>query len=341
MRCTNCGCENPSYAVVCEQCGEFLPKEDLMGMRKKQENVPQPETEEAFSEIPQPETEEAFPEIPQPETEVNSPVVPGPRNGGANPVSPGMIRCRACFRENPNTAVHCEFCGNKLRGGKASETDNTAAFDILKEYRDAKITCVECGTVVPWSTITCPNCGNNPRVGKSVLTTIAEALDDEPNIKHIGWSKTRTDQQIVGRSLSGSLTGVLGKNPGASSNTIRCTKCWEYSIASADNCQWCGASLMKYGVKAGGRGRNARKMCTCGYKNLPTVTVCVRCGGSILPEKVVLPNQRKVCTCGYKNLPGVTICLKCKQYVMKKCSHCGFEQPANVTVCAKCKQHVD
>ena len=69
MRCTNCGCENPSYAVVCEQCGEFLPKEDLMGMRKKQENVPQPETEGAFSEIP------------QPETEVNSPVVPGPRNG--------------------------------------------------------------------------------------------------------------------------------------------------------------------------------------------------------------------------------------------------------------------
>ncbi|MBP5355191.1 MAG: hypothetical protein J6Y67_08690 [Lachnospiraceae bacterium] len=29
MRCIKCGCENPSYAVVCEQCGEFLPKEDL------------------------------------------------------------------------------------------------------------------------------------------------------------------------------------------------------------------------------------------------------------------------------------------------------------------------
>ena len=39
MKCANCGCENPVYAVVCEQCGSFLPKEDMFVSKK--ESIPE------------------------------------------------------------------------------------------------------------------------------------------------------------------------------------------------------------------------------------------------------------------------------------------------------------
>ncbi len=281
MRCTNCGCENPGYAVVCERCGEFLPKEDLTGMRKK-----------------------------------------GAADAGSgsilDPVGTKRIRCSYCWHPNPAEAEFCEVCGMPLAYVPFSENEGE------------------------FSEIPQPEEGGEPGDIQSEEGREAGiAQFGDGGFPDISLPEGDGFPDVVLPREAVQAASATGENPTDGKETIRCTKCWEYSPADSTNCQWCGATLSKHGVWTKARGRYGRQYCTCGYKNLPRVTVCLRCGGEVKPEEVVLADGRKVCTCGYKNLPGVSICLKCKNYVLKKCRHCGFEQPANVTVCAKCKLHVD
>lgn len=187
MRCTKCGCENPGYAVVCEQCGEFLPRVDLTasvkpdGSVKTSEREERPEltAEELFSkseettelttekqvteseERPEPAAEEQFAE----REEEPEPTVTGYVPENAEPVPHGMIRCRNCWTNNPRGVTHCAGCGKELR---SIETRASAeeSYDTLRKMKNAKIICVNCGAEVPWSAMTCSGCGKHPRVSQ-------------------------------------------------------------------------------------------------------------------------------------------------------------------------------
>ena len=315
MRCTKCGCENPSYAVVCEQCGEFLPKEDLTGTIKPEVIPEQPEI---------------IPERPKP-------TVPGTVNPEATPVPKGMIRCRNCWTDNPSGTTHCASCGKELFSTE-TRAKADAAFDTLRKQRDAKITCVNCGATLPWNAITCSSCGKSPRVEKKDYVE----YDDEGFTLLGEIIKAAVTPRASTREFRAS-DYVIREAPEDSewvnystAGKVRCRTCWEFNPPGTKVCQTCGAHLSsKSRIQASGR-----KLCTCGYKNLPKVTVCLKCGGRIVDEEVVQPQERKVCTCGYPNLPGVTICLKCGGRILKKCSLCGYENPANVTICGKCKKKI-
>ncbi|MBP5460596.1 MAG: hypothetical protein J6Y20_00515 [Lachnospiraceae bacterium] len=59
---------------------------------------------------------------------------------------------------------------------------------------------------------------------------------------------------------------------------VRCENCLEFNEPGSTTCRFCGAAITaKVRARAAGR-----KICTCGYKNLPKVTVCLNCGGVIL-----------------------------------------------------------
>lgn len=275
MKCTNCGCENPVYAVVCEQCGSFLPKEDIF-VPKKDENImeasepidlepmeseqagtEQTESEQIVLESNGPEQADAEPLEPKP-TFVE-PTVPKPA-----PVPEGMIRCRSCWEYNPKTAAVCEHCGKSLHpmGARAIED---SAFETLLKKKSETITCVNCGNVVPWNTMTCSNCGKQPRVAEY------EEDDDGDEVLRalvsLVWApkKQRAQDQVPDFSQSEAAQ-------------IRCRKCWETSPAGSVNCQHCGARLPSE-MKNRPTGR---QLCTCGYKNLPGVTVCLKCKGIIV-----------------------------------------------------------
>ena len=156
MKCTNCGCENPVYAVVCEQCGSFLPKEDIF-VPKKDETILEA-SEQIVLESNGPEQADAEPLEPKP-TFVE-PTVPEPA-----PVPEGMIRCRSCWEYNPKTAAVCEHCGKTLHPTSARAIEDSA-FETLLKKKSETITCVNCGNVVPWNTMTCSNCGKQPRVAE-------------------------------------------------------------------------------------------------------------------------------------------------------------------------------
>ncbi|MCR5377258.1 MAG: zinc ribbon domain-containing protein [Lachnospiraceae bacterium] len=279
MKCTNCGCENPVYAVVCEQCGSFLPKEDIFvpkkdetileasepndlePMESEQAGTEQTESEQIVLESNGAEQDDAEPLEPKP-TFVE-PTVPKPA-----PVPEGMIRCRSCWEYNPKTAAVCEHCGKSLHpmGARAIED---SAFETLLKKKSETITCVNCGNVVPWNTMTCSNCGKQPRLEQYE----EDDFDDEGAVVRaaIGlvWDIVKPQKSSRDQAPDFSQSGAA---------QIRCRKCWETSPPGSVTCQHCGARLPS--------------------------------------EMKVRPISRPLCTCGYKNLPGVTVCLKCKGVVM-------------------------
>ena len=333
MRCVNCGCENPSYAVVCEQCGEFLPKEDLTGSKQDEStrDLPGMTQDEGVNDFSGTTTEESVPNtsetldnsildllaekkiicsycwtknnrtdtvcvrcgmpleyVPYAEREgefgkvprrkkPKGPVVPAVANPIARPVPEGMVRCRNCWADNPRTAVHCENCGCELRSAQ-TRASAEESYDTLRKMKNAKIICVNCGAEVPWSAMTCSGCGKQPRV---LQPEYVEEDEDSPLIALIDLiTNTRRSEQTY-RPSDWVIREAPEDKPWVNYSTarkVRCENCLELNEPGSTTCRFCGAA-----ITAKARARAAgRKICTCGYKNLPKVTVCLSCGGVIL-----------------------------------------------------------
>lgn len=307
MICTNCGRENPNYAVVCEQCGAFLPKEDPLAIKKRKsildpmgekkircsycwsENkagdsvcslcgmplmyVPYPEREGDYSEVPERPEE---PEEIEPEEEEFVPVVPELENVSAPPVPAGMVRCRNCWKDSPKTATTCAFCGLQLKRSDVS------SYDELKRLRNRTNYLPPGGEPggQPYGLIT-----------ETVLAIInSRRMDEKERLLTI-----REEQNMIAQSQE------RGANTYSSYKRNVCRSCWYDNPFDVEVCQWCGAALSK--PRKVMKGRPGRiPGCTCGYVNQPHLTICVNCGGLL----------KKACPeCGHENFPYVTICGKC------------------------------
>ena len=381
MLCPICGRNNPNYAVVCEQCGNFLPREEpgkkvkglldplakgkircsycwsdneatesvcrmcgmplgfvpyadskspapglsdqpVGGMPSGDEFYADPGEEDLYGASELNDFafwEQATKDLSEDPATFETPevnVVPENVTPVADPVPEGMVRCRACGKDNDRTATHCEFCGQKLPVPRRVRRVDDADYEVFKTLRDSTITCVYCGQEQEWSSITCPSCGCNPRVGRTPFD------DDEASRKayarqlrqtYFGKSiqldidekrraKEEERRKIEDSQRRGTST-VLP--PGAR----RCRACWYVNPGGTEICQSCGKRLPsgvrvnpKVVVGAESAGEPELKPCTCGYGNLPEATVCAKCGGAV---------KRKCPHCGYYNFMNVTICTKC------------------------------
>lgn len=188
MRCPKCGTENPAYAVVCEHCGEFLPKEDPLA--KTTEPILDPNAEKrircAYCWHSNP-AENEFCEVcgmplgyvPYPEAEgdyttpTREDLLPKvmPNQTPDNPVPNGMVRCRKCWHDNPEDAFSCEFCGFPLRRDMPEEepVEGTPAQAIIPKVvpnrtpnnpvPNGKIRCRSCWHDNPSTATSCESCG--------------------------------------------------------------------------------------------------------------------------------------------------------------------------------------
>lgn len=325
MRCTNCGCENPDYAVVCEQCGAFLPRVDLTRTVKdagnteptvttKDESIPN--TSETLDNsildllgekkiicshcwtknkstdtvcaqcgmpleyVPYPEQEGEYRDVPK----RKQPVVPEVANPVARPVPEGMIRCRKCWADNPQTAVLCESCGSELRSAH-SRTGVDEAYETLKKKKNERIVCVNCGAPVPWSSICCDCCGKHPRVVQYEYDEEGNCINAIPfkDIAHLFESIVPSHTPRVNSAYRVNLAPEKYRRwvNATTDRKVRCAKCLELNEPGSTECRFCGSKITLEALAQS----EGRKICTCGYKNLPGVTVCLMCGGVIRNEE--------------------------------------------------------
>ena len=346
MRCTNCGCDNPDYAVVCEQCGAYLPKEEPAA--EKKDSILDPikaklircsycwgqnmASEELcrfcgmpLCYVPYPEEEGMYGDVP----ERPIPTVVETEDPSAPPVPEGMVRCRNCWKDSPDTAVTCEYCGYQLVSSKNGDN----------HYQKLRMTRNQTRYLPPG--------GNNAYADKkpSAKDMVGEAIslmwrERSLNLKELKRQEEEEQRRILRSKL---VNKVNYSVPG----TKRCRSCWFDNPPDAVICEQCGSKLGNVSTDGAvrvrtGAGRtmgydaSGRRICTCGYINLPRVTVCLKCNGVIVSDDELEDEGPRICTCGYQNLPGVTICLMCKGVVLKKCAKCGYESMPSVTICANC-----
>ena len=247
----------------------------------------------------------------------------------------GMVRCRNCWKDNPETAKTCEFCGYQLVSSRNRDNHYTK----LRMTRN--------------QTRYLPPGGDNvyARREPTAGERIGEAISLIWRERSLNYKELKRQEEEEKRRIMRSKIGskVNYSVPG----TKRCPACWVDNPPDAVTCEQCGSSLSKVSITDGaarvrtgevrtGAGRtmgydaSGRRICTCGYINLPRVTVCLKCKGVIVSEEELENAGPRICTCGYQNLPGVTICLMCKGVVLKKCARCGYESMPRVTICANC-----
>ena len=329
MRCPKCDCENPIYAVVCERCGEFLPKEDPLAKNRepildpKTEKklrcsycwhmnpgdatfcavcgmplmyVPHPEVEGEFSDVPKrgeavPGQEEDVEEEPIPEP-IPEPVV----EEAPKKVAPNMVRCRVCWHDNPKDALHCESCGAQLKRNDSGD------YGMFTKLRSTEIYCKVCNAKVPWSALTCPRCGANPRDGKhyydrddAAKELVKDTFAGIVKGMALDWKEAKLAKEAEKAKIERSKLSGYQRPAG----TVRCYACGTDNPAGTERCQECGKQLRT------GSARDIPKVrvCKCGYENLPGVTICLVCGGRV---------KLKCPICGYENPPGSSICAYCR-----------------------------
>ena len=334
MRCTNCGHENPIYAVVCEQCLKFLPKEDLTAP-KREESAPDPvwkkrlrcsrcrsvneigsavcakcgtplsdasnpDEEGELRDVPEVETKPVVPETAEPEAapaEVRAKedeaydffkkqkAIKDAETVKSAPVWEDKVRCRVCWKDNPKTATVCGYCGSALQPSVVRAKEDEA-FETLLKKKNETITCVNCGKVVPWNTLTCSGCGMHPR---KVQLEYDDSEDGIPlgfalvdyiqNLRALKKRPSESDsaEQEAPAPREQETSAPRETVSYTSAVKLRCKKCWEFSPPGSYRCTHCGAPLTRESkVQAAGR-----TVCTCGYKNLPGVTICLMCKGIV------------------------------------------------------------
>jgi len=318
MICVVCGRENPNYAVVCEQCGNFLPREeDLYGRLDNSEKLLAEATKELMEEQP------SCSEVPEAVS------VPEYVTPVANPVPKNRLRCRSCGKDNERTASYCEFCGMKLPQPKRRE-GGEADYQIFKELRDSTIHCVACGAEVPWSSSTCPVCKLNPRVGKMPNDTVAvlkETLYDYL-LENGASNDILAENDILYKFFFKEYEQTLREE------RIKA----EEEKRKIEDSKLRGSSILPPG---------ARRCRSCGLINRAGTAFCAGCEAPLGPEprraaddalrrKAEAVMQQKECTCGFVNGPSVTVCARCGGIVKHKCPHCGYANLPKVTICANC-----
>ena len=294
MRCTKCGCENPDYAVACERCGAFLPMEEPDSVKKDSildpikeklilcaycwgqnrasdelcrycgmplSYVPYPEREgegEEYVEREEQEEREKERAIEDPfaeeKTSADEAIEEMLNEPETNIVPEGMIRCRYCWRDNPDTATYCEYCDKKLHRSKKNPGDKEDRPSVFFET----IECPVCGKKNDAAERKCFYCGvdlyggvmpeDNEFTGLFSGTVAAIALSRALDIREEERKRKEEQEKIERSKHRGSVNyAVPGKK--------RCRSCWYDNPASAERCVQCGAPLGKvHTVK--GKGKN-------------------------------------------------------------------------------------
>ncbi len=247
MKCRFCNCDNPPYAVVCENCGEFLSN-NVEDFFREGSGILDPAPDDCVrcsacwhvnpagaetcevcgapllfvpagsfaedAEMPEDYAgmQEDYDGYYAYEEGAEYPAEYDPMAQ----MTEGIIRCRSCSHDNPENAICCNYCGKKLprRKQKAAEPD----YELFKKLRNEKIYCAGCGRA---------------------------ANGDEPITK-----KTVRVNQIAGRTRGSVPPDIC--------------RCDYKNKPGATTCAICGGLLQK-------------RCPVCGYDNLPTVTVCVHC----------------------------------------------------------------
>lgn len=273
MRCTNCGHENPIYAVVCEQCLTFLPKEDLTAP-KRDESAPDPAWKKRLrcSRC-------------RSVNEIGSAVCAKcgtPLSDASNPDEEGELRDVPEVETKPAVpeTAEPETAPAEVR---AKEDE---AFETLLKKKNETITCVNCGKVVPWNTLTCSGCGMHPRKVQLEYDDSEDGIplgfalyDYVQNLRALKKRPSESDsaEQEAPAPREQETPAPRETVSYTSAVKLRCKKCWEFSPPGSYRCTHCGAPLTRESkVQAAGR-----TVCTCGYKNLPGVTICLMCKGIV------------------------------------------------------------
>ncbi|MBR7020015.1 MAG: zinc ribbon domain-containing protein [Lachnospiraceae bacterium] len=284
MICERCGTGNPDFAAVCEQCGALLPKQepttekkrrsilDPLGRKKIRcsycwyENrfgrktcaqcgmplsyVPYPEREgEGEEYVEQEELAERERESAEMRSAVEEAIAEELDKPETNPVPEGMIRCRNCWRDNPDTAAFCEYCDQKLDrprkkpGSGDGEPAETVVCRVCGRRNDAdEKVCYYCGESLYRAPIQEENEYSKLFSGTITAFQKAHALDLLEEQR-----KREEEQEKIERSKHRGPVNyaVPGKK--------RCRSCWYDNPLRAERCEKCGASL---GGKAPGRGKS-------------------------------------------------------------------------------------
>ena len=370
MRCIFCNCDNPDYAVVCEFCGEFLPKEDVLSMGTEPVLDPKGEkrircsycwhsnpAEGTICEVcgmplryvPYPEAEGDYADLVKREDLL--PKVEPNENPIAAPVPPGMIRCRGCRSDNPDTSTFCDQCGKRLvaedeedfetfrrilQTGTEEPAPNVppAEFPVVAPVPEGMIRCPRCRNDVPKDSFSCFHCGK-------WLMDIAS--DDRmyehfaDHVKEINEEATRRkEDRAYRRELRRQAWNELGDAVGE-------------KFDSAKGVVMSGVSKVPGGKKIRRVMIEHRRHCACGFENDPDAVYCKSCGGRLLKEcscgalnnlhatyckncGVIL---RGGCTCGSDNAPEALFCRKCGGILRRKCA-CGTANPLFASFCRNC-----
>ena len=307
MKCRFCNCDNPPYAVVCENCGEFLSN-NVEDFFREGSGILDPAPDDcvrcsacwhvnpagaetcevcgapllfvpAGSFAEDAEMPEDYAGMPEDydgyyayEEGAEYPAEYDPMAQ----MTEGMIRCRSCSHDNPENAICCNYCGKKLprRKQKAAEPD----YELFRKLRNEKIYCAGCGRALPWSAITCDVCGANPRVG-NVRSDFWEGDAKEHSREDYRklWNAAHVSEPFNAEKALRRLQ-ANGDEP-ITKKTVPVNQ-----------------------IAGRTRGSVPPDICRCDYKNKPGATTCAICGGLL---------QKRCPVCGYDNLPAVTVCVHC------------------------------
>ena len=351
MRCVFCNCDNPDYAVVCEMCGEFLPKSDVLSVGTEpildprgekrircsycwHSNAGEATTCEVcgmpLKYVPYPEAEGDYSKVVKREDLV--PKVAPNETPTAEPVPEGMVRCPSCRTDNPRYAIFCDVCGKRLasedeEGFKEFQsvlkTVHQECITEVPEFKepvappvpDDMVRCPRCRSDVPKTSYACNNCGKRLKGDEAddkLFENFASVVI-EANEK----AERESEERAEARQKPKKCVCGTANPPGA----MFCRNCGELLQGGCG----CGYQNTADAVYCRNCGKVLRKKCACGAVNYLYATYCKSCG-------VLL---KKRCTCDCVNPPFAKFCRSCGGRLLKRCD-CGAENVKRAVFCRVC-----
>ena len=344
MRCIFCNCENPDYAVVCELCGEFLPKQDMLSDGSEPVLDPKGEKrircsycwhsnagESTVCEVcgmplryvPYPEAEGEYADVVKREDLL--PKVTPNETPAADPVPRGMVRCAACRNDNPRFAVFCDTCGKRLvpedeegfesfRKILQEGTDELVPNNenpMAKPVPEGMVRCPSCHNDVPESSYSCYHCG------KWLKGSISDAELMERFADHVLEANGMADRRKEERREA--------RRQAWDNFNDRVNEGFDSAVGAVSS----GASKVAAKVSVKRRITKIliknRPYCACGAENNPGDEYCRNCGGRL----------RKICTCGTENPLDTRFCRNCGKLFVKRCT-CAAQNSPDAFYCREC-----